>query len=125
VRASDIGEIEALRARLNGLGWSISHRTEAPACAVEQAPASALRTKSGNATERLAGSIVRLALAGLEPALEIDDWSVLFGCSRREVERLRAAGKLPPPDLKVGKSPKWLPASVRKFLEKQARGGAR
>jgi hypothetical protein len=125
VRAGDNSEIDELRERLDDLGWSITHRTNPVADVIAERPSPAQRTKTGNHAERLAGSIVRLALAGLEPAIEIDDWSVLFGCSRREVERLRAAGKLPPPDLRVGKSPKWLAALVRKFLEKQARGGTR
>jgi hypothetical protein len=125
VRAEDGSQIDTLRDQLDGLGWSISHRSENTAGVEEVSPKPVPPAKTADPTERLAGSIVRLALAGLEPVVEIDDLAVLFGCSRREVERLRAGGKLPPPDLKLGKSPKWLPTTVRNWLQKQAKGGGR
>jgi len=122
-RERDDGRVDDLRQRLDGLGWSITHQTETTDNVVNEPAEAAPRDKPAGSTERLATSVVRLALAGLEPVIEIDDWSVLLGCSRRAVERLRAAGKLPPPDLKVGRCPKWLPTTVRTWLEKQKRGG--
>jgi hypothetical protein len=62
----------------------------------------------------------RLALAGIEPAVGMNDWTVILRCSRREVERLRAAGTIPPPDFKVGKAPRWLARTAREFLAQQA-----
>ena len=42
----------------------------------------------------------------IEPLLKLNDWPHVLNCSRRLVERLRSAGKLPPPDLKVGRA-RW------------------
>ncbi len=58
--------------------------------------------------------------AGIEPLLHIDDLAALLSCSRRGVERMRAAGKLPRPDIHVGKCPRWKPATIRAWIE---RGG--
>jgi hypothetical protein len=62
----------------------------------------------------------RLAAAGIEPALTLDDWARALSCSRRGVERLLSAGKLPKPDFHAGRCPRWHAASVRAWL---ARGG--
>jgi hypothetical protein len=62
----------------------------------------------------------RLAAAGIEPALTIDDWGRVLSCSRRGVERMRAAGKLPRSDFHAGRCPRWHAATVRAWL---ARGG--
>jgi hypothetical protein len=57
--------------------------------------------------------------AGLSPMLGIDDLAALLSCSRRMVERMRAAGKLPPPDLMVGRCPRWrAERTVRGWIEK-------
>jgi hypothetical protein len=54
----------------------------------------------------------------IEPMLGIDDLARILNCSRRLVERMRAAGKIPTPDFKVGKMPRWQPETIRRWLEK-------
>jgi hypothetical protein len=58
--------------------------------------------------------------ASIEPMLGIDDLAVLLNCSRRLVERMRSAGRVPKPDIKVGKCPRWKAATIRAWIE---RGG--
>ena len=60
--------------------------------------------------------------AGMEPLLSIDDLTVILNCSRRLVERIRSAGKIPKPDLQVGRMPRWKPETVRRWIEQ---GGIR
>ena len=69
--------------------------------------------------ENAARAVARLALAGIEPLLETEDWVLVLACSRREVEKLRSSGKLPPPDEHVGKMPRWRASTVRRWLEGQ------
>ncbi|MBV8126804.1 MAG: helix-turn-helix domain-containing protein [Planctomycetaceae bacterium] len=57
---------------------------------------------------------------GIEPMLHIDDLAALLSCSRRLVERMRSAGKIPKPDIHVGKCPRWKPATIRAWID---RGG--
>ena len=57
----------------------------------------------------------------LEPLLRIEDLVRDLNCSRRAVERLKSAGKLPRPDVVLGRCPRWKPETVRAFLE----GGGR
>jgi predicted DNA-binding transcriptional regulator AlpA len=58
--------------------------------------------------------------ASIEPMLHIDDLAELLSCSRRLVERMRSAGKIPKPDIHVGRCPRWKPATIRAWIE---RGG--
>src|SRR5271157_1609347 len=58
--------------------------------------------------------------ASIEPMLHIDDLAELLSCSRRLVERMRSAGKIPKPDIHVGKCPRWKPATIRTWID---RGG--
>jgi hypothetical protein len=56
--------------------------------------------------------------ADLEPLLRTVDLARVLGRSRRVVERLRAAGRLPAPDLYVGnRSPRWKPTTIRDWVE--------
>jgi hypothetical protein len=73
------------------------------------------RPATPEAPERPRG-LDTLAAAGIEPAFAIDDWRRVLACSRRAVERLRSAGKLPRPDFKVGRCPRWHAATVRAWL---------
>jgi predicted DNA-binding transcriptional regulator AlpA len=62
------------------------------------------------------------AAADIEPLLRMTDLARVLNCSRREVERMRSAGRLPRPDLFIGtRSPRWRPATIRAYLE----GGSR
>lgn len=56
----------------------------------------------------------------LETMLEINDLAGLLNVSRRTVERLRVAGKLPKPDMHVGRMPRWSPESIRRWVAGQA-----
>jgi len=58
--------------------------------------------------------------AGIEPMLHIDDLAELLSCSRRLIERMRSAGKVPKPDIHVGRCPRWKPATIRAWID---RGG--
>ncbi len=62
----------------------------------------------------------RTLSASIEPMLHIDDLAALLSCSRRLVERMRSAGKVPKPDIHVGRCPRWKPATIRAWIE---RGG--
>src|SRR5271166_1953253 len=53
----------------------------------------------------------------IEPMLSIDDLTALLSCSRRLVERMRSAGKVPKPDIKIGKMPRWKAATIRAWIE--------
>jgi predicted DNA-binding transcriptional regulator AlpA len=51
--------------------------------------------------------------------LGIDDLAELLSCSRRLVERMRSAGKVPKPDIKIGKMPRWCVETIRKWIERE------
>jgi hypothetical protein len=53
--------------------------------------------------------------------LRLDELSDALGVSRRAIERERAAGRLPKPDLHIGKMPLWRVETVRDWLERGGR----
>jgi predicted DNA-binding transcriptional regulator AlpA len=54
----------------------------------------------------------------IEPLLGIDDLAAVLNCSRRLVERMRSAGRLPRPDLVIGgRTPRWRPQAIRTWIE--------
>ena len=53
----------------------------------------------------------------IEPFLSIDDLATILRCSRRLVERMRSAGKVPKPDIKIGRMPRWKPETVRRWVD--------
>lgn len=55
----------------------------------------------------------------LEPLLGVNDVADLLSIGRRTVERMRSAGKLPRPDLHVGRLPRWQTATIRGWLADQ------
>jgi predicted DNA-binding transcriptional regulator AlpA len=61
------------------------------------------------------------AAADIEPLLRMADLTRVLNCSRRVVERLRSSGRLPAPDLTIGRMPRWKPATIRAWIE----GGGR
>lgn len=80
---------------------------------------------------RLAAILPRLA-AALERQSEdrqrverltyrIEDLADALGVSRRFFERARAAGRLPKPDLRIGKVPLWRVETIRNWLDKGGR----
>jgi predicted DNA-binding transcriptional regulator AlpA len=64
---------------------------------------------------------VRTGTAGtghiIEPLLSIGDLCCILACDRRTVERMRSAGRLPRPDLHVGRMPRWRAATIRAWIE--------
>jgi predicted DNA-binding transcriptional regulator AlpA len=54
---------------------------------------------------------------GVEPLLSINDLATVLSCSRRLVERMCAGGKVPKPDLKVGRMPRWRADTIRRWIE--------
>jgi predicted DNA-binding transcriptional regulator AlpA len=53
----------------------------------------------------------------IAPLLRISDLQRILACDRRTIERMRAAGKLPPPDLHIGRSPRWREETIRAWIE--------
>jgi excisionase family DNA binding protein len=58
--------------------------------------------------------------AAIEPLLTTSDLARLLVCDRRTIERMRSAGKLPKPDIKIGRMPRWKRSTIEAWLE---RGG--
>jgi hypothetical protein len=54
---------------------------------------------------------------GFERLLSINDLAALLNCSRRLIESMRAAGKVPKPDFKAGKMPRWRAETIRRWIE--------
>lgn len=63
-----------------------------------------------------------LAALGLAPLVKLSDWPIILGCSIETVGRMKAAGRLPRPDLMIGRSPRWRPETVRRWLDGQCAG---
>ena len=78
----------------------------------------AILTRLADALDRQADSRPRI-----EPlAYRLDELADALGVSRRAIERERAAGRFPRPDLTIGKMPLWRPETVRGWLDE---GGGR
>ncbi len=70
----------------------------------------------------LAGSTALTPAADLEPSLRTSDLEKVLSCSRRQVQRMRSGGRLPAPDLHVGRrSPRWSAETVRCGIGKGGR----
>jgi hypothetical protein len=54
--------------------------------------------------------------------LTLDDVADYLKCSRRKVESMKAAGKLPRPDFHVGRMPRWKLETIRRWSDELARG---
>jgi predicted DNA-binding transcriptional regulator AlpA len=54
-------------------------------------------------------------------AYRINEVAAALGVSRRVLDRERAAGRLPKPDLYVGRMPLWSVATIRDWLERSGR----
>jgi hypothetical protein len=69
------------------------------------------------ALDRQAGDRPRV-----EPmAYRLDELAAGLGVSRRVLERERAAGRLPKPDLYIGRMPLYRPETIRAWLERGGR----
>ena len=49
-------------------------------------------------------------------ALRLDEVAEAIGVSRRVLERERSAGRMPKPDLRIGKMPLWRPETIRQWI---------
>jgi hypothetical protein len=105
-RPEEVERLASLVARLE----SLEARLSAPPAAPDAGPRPGIPTG-------LAESLARLALAGIEPPLEPDDWALILKVSRREVDRLRSAGRLPKADFYLGRSPRWCAATARDWMK--------
>jgi hypothetical protein len=71
---------------------------------------------------RLSAALDRQAAAGLvEPLLSRRDLQHILRVSSALLDRLRAGGKIPPPDLVLSRSPRWKAATIRAYLERGGR----
>jgi predicted DNA-binding transcriptional regulator AlpA len=50
-------------------------------------------------------------------AYRLDELAEAIGVSRRTIERERSAGRLPKPDLHIGRAPLWRPETIRRWIE--------
>jgi predicted DNA-binding transcriptional regulator AlpA len=57
----------------------------------------------------------------IKPVSTIADLCHVLSCSRDTIDRLRAAGKFPPPDLRVGRGPRWRAETVLAWIERGGR----
>ena len=58
----------------------------------------------------------------IPPMLSPQEFAQLLGIGRRTFQTWKAAGKLPPPDLCVGKVIRWKPATIDRWLAEQSKG---
>ena len=107
-----------LRAHRNG-GESPRHRPDVDS--IDREPEASARPQAGPHPQGGESTRGRTLPASIEPMLHIDDLAALLSCSRRLVERMRSAGKLPKPDIHVGRCPRWKPATIRDWIERSAK----
>jgi predicted DNA-binding transcriptional regulator AlpA len=70
----------------------------------------------------LRAAIERPAAAGLvEPLLAREDLATVLRCSLPTLDRLKAAGRLPRPDLVLSRSPRWRAETIRRWVEEGGR----
>jgi predicted DNA-binding transcriptional regulator AlpA len=55
--------------------------------------------------------------ASIEPLGTIESWAGALVVSVPTIERLRRAGKIPPPDVMIGRLPRWKPSTIRAWIE--------
>jgi predicted DNA-binding transcriptional regulator AlpA len=56
----------------------------------------------------------------LEQLVSLEGLTTFLNTSRRTVERLKASGKLPKPDIRLGRMPRWRPETLLGWLEDNA-----
>ena len=64
--------------------------------------------------------------AGARPPVErmtlrLEEIAETLGVSRRSIERERSAGRLPKPDLTIGRMPLWRVDTIRNWIERGCR----
>jgi predicted DNA-binding transcriptional regulator AlpA len=56
--------------------------------------------------------------------LRLDEVAEAVGVSRRVLERERAAGRMPKPDIRIGKMPLWRPETIQAWVNSGRKGVA-
>jgi predicted DNA-binding transcriptional regulator AlpA len=59
--------------------------------------------------------------ASIEPLATIESWAAALVVSVPTIERLRRAGKIPSPDVMIGRLPRWKPSTIRAWIESGGR----
>jgi predicted DNA-binding transcriptional regulator AlpA len=77
------------------------------------------RQRTGASTSVKVVPDLNVAVA-LEPLLTMSDLGRILAVERRTIDRLRSAGKLPPPDLILGRMPRWRRSTIDGWI---SRGG--
>jgi hypothetical protein len=68
--------------------------------------------------------VTEVSTQGFAPLLaRLNDLPSLTRLGKRTIERLRAAGKLPRPDLRIGRTPLWKLETIREWINTLARDG--
>ena len=69
----------------------------------------------------LAAKLGLTLAANIEQMLKMADLERSLACDRRTIERMRASGRLPKPDLLIGRrSPRWRVSTIQAWID---RGG--
>ena len=69
-------------------------------------------------TFKLSDAIISPALpATLERLCTVKDWALALCVSVPTIERLRHNKKIPPPDVMIGRLPRWRPSTIRAWIE--------
>jgi predicted DNA-binding transcriptional regulator AlpA len=72
---------------------------------------------------RLREALDRQAVTALvEPLLDRHDLATVLRCSLPTLDRLKASGRLPRPDLVLSRSPRWRPETIRRWIANEAPG---
>ena len=53
----------------------------------------------------------------IERLITIEDWATALVVSVPTIERLRHNKKIPPPDVMIGRLPRWKPSTVRDWIQ--------
>ena len=79
-----------------------------------------------NGTEsRNRGALVRegnTASGALRLAYRLEEVAGALGVCRRTIERERASGRFPSPDVKIGKAPLWTPETLKQWVASGGKG---
>ena len=69
----------------------------------------------------LAANLGLTTAVAIKPLIRISDLERWLACDRRTIERMRASGKLPKPDLLIARhSPRWRVSTIQAWID---RGG--
>jgi hypothetical protein len=55
--------------------------------------------------------------ANIAPLLTPRDLSAVLRITVRAIEQMRSAGRIPPPDIMLGRLPRWRPEMIRIWIE--------